>query len=362
MVKPILFSTTPESLKQEGLGETIAVWEDGLRADTGRGSFEWWYFDAHFDDPSTDEKARGSTAVVVFSTKPLLERSGPLKPNVSVTITRPDGAKLMQFPIFPADQFSASMEFCDVRIGPNWTKGDLHRYELHVETNGLGADLVFTGLVPAWRPGAGNVHFGDQDHYFAWLPSIPFGTVEGTLTFDGRTYHVRGSGYHDHNWGNVGLNDVMDHWYWGRAHIGDFTLIYVEQIASQAYGFARMPVFMLAKGSEILTGSSETLKMEARDFVDHPGGRGYPREVDFNWTSGTGSVHLYLRNPKVIEATSLLLLFPKWQQWIARLFADPYYFRFNADLSLEINLKNIKAREQGQALYEIMILQGRKHP
>lgn len=354
MPKTVLLSASPELLAREGLTETVTLWEDGLRADTGRGSFEWWYFDAHFNDQTT--------AVIVFSTKPLLERNGPLKPNVSLTITRSDGTKLFQFPIFPANQFSASKEKCDVRSGPNWTRGDLHRYEVHAEMDGIAADLTFTGSVPAWRPGAGKAFFGDTDHYFAWLPSIPYGTVEGTLTYDGQTHKVKGTGYHDHNWGNVGLNDVMDHWYWGRAHVGGYTLIYVEQIASKTYGFTRMPVFMLARGNEILVGDSEPLTMQTRDFVKHESGRGYPREVDFNWNSGDESIHLRLRQPNIIEAVSLLLLLPKWQQGIARLFSNPYYFRFNAELELEINLKGIKAKERGPALYEIMILQGKKHP
>jgi len=354
MSKTILLSSSPELLAREGLTETVAAWEDGLRASTDRGSFEWWYFDAHFDDQTT--------AVIVYSTKPLLERNGPLKPNVSLTITQPDGTKLFQFPIFPADQFSASKEKCDVRIGPNWTRGDLHKYEVHAEMNGIAAHLTFTGLVPPWRPGVGKAYFDGMDNYFAWLPSIPYGTVEGTLTYDGRTHEVKGTGYHDHNWGNVGLNDVMDHWYWGRAHLGEYTLIYVEQIASKTFGFTRMPVLMLAKGSEILIGDSESFTMQAHDFVQHEGGRGYPREVDFNWESGKETVHLRLRQPKIIEATSLLLLLPKWQQGIAKLFGNPYYFRFNAELELEINLKNARAYEHGAALYEIMILQGKKHP
>ncbi|MBI3738322.1 MAG: hypothetical protein HY258_04685 [Chloroflexi bacterium] len=73
-------------------------------------------------------------------------------------------------------------------------------------------------------------------------------------------------------------------------------------------------------------------------------------------------MQLHLRQPKIIEATSLLLLLPKWQQQIARLFGNPYYFRFNAQLELDINLKNIRSKERGPALYEIMILQGKKHP
>jgi hypothetical protein len=202
MPKPVIFGTTSEILKREGLSETIASWEDGLRIHTGRGTFEWWYFDAHFED--------GSTAVIVFGTKPLIERNGPLKPINSLTITRPDGTKAVSFLVFPADQFKAEKEACDVRVGPNWTRGDLHRYELHFEGNSLAADLTFTGIVPPWRPGAGKAYFGNLDHFFGWLPSIPHGTVEGTLTYDGQSRDVKGTGYHDHNWGNVGLNEVMD--------------------------------------------------------------------------------------------------------------------------------------------------------
>jgi hypothetical protein len=41
---------------------------------------------------------------------------------------------------------------------------------------------------------------------------------------------------------------------------------------------------------------------------------------------------------------------------------NPYYFRFNADLELEISLDKLTASERGSALFEIMILQGKRHP
>ena len=354
MPKPVIFAVTPEFLKRDNLTETIAPWEDGIRIDTGRGSFEWWYYDAHFDDRST--------AVIVFGTKPLINRNSPLTPFVSMTITRPDGTKVVSIPVYPADQFKAEKEACDVHIGPNWTRGDLHRYEVHFENDSIAADLTFTGIVPPWRPGAGKAYFGDLDHFFGWLPSIPYGTVEGTLAYDGQTRNVKGTGYHDHNWGNIGLNEVMDHWYWGRAHIGEYTLIFVDQIAANKYGNVHMPVFLLAKGSEIITGDSAPFTMQSRDFLPYEGGYSYPREVDFNWKLGHEWIQLRLRNPKIIEATSLLLMLPKWQRGFARLFANPYYFRFNADLELDIALDALPDSESGSALYEIMILQGKKHP
>ncbi|MEI7849126.1 MAG: lipocalin-like domain-containing protein [Chloroflexota bacterium] len=362
MKRPIIFGVTPEFMAHEGLADHVQNWEDGLRAPTGRGTFEWWYFDAHFDDPASDAPARGSTAVIVFATKPLLERNGPLKPGVSLTITRPDGSKLAQFPFLSADQFSASKESCDVHIGPSWTRGDLQHYQVHVEVDGMSADLIFTSQVPAWRPGAGKSYFGDMQHYFGWLPAIPYGKVEGSIHYDGQTYHVQGSGYHDHNWGNVGLNEVMDHWYWGRAHLGEYTLIYVEQIGAKEYGYTRMPVFMLAKGSQVLTGDGLALTMQSADFVPAAGGRAYPRQLDFHWEKGEENVHLRLREPTLIEGTSLLISFPAWQRALLRLVANPYYFRFNARLELSIHMQSAQAELVGPALYEIMILQGQKHP
>jgi hypothetical protein len=368
MAKPVYVGNTPEILAREGLTETIQPWEDGLRTETNPGSFEWWYFDAHFNDQST--------AVVTFATKPIMERNGPLKPCIALTITRPNGTKLSSFPFFPSKEFSASKDNCDVRIGQNWVRGNLHNYQLHIEIDNPPAefqdeptdaahtsvDLIFTGLVPAWRPGTGKTYFGDLDHYFAWLPSIPYGMVEGTLTYDGQTRLVNGTGYHDHNWGNVGLNDVMDHWYWGRAHISDYTLIYVEQVTAEKYGYVRMPVFMLAKGDQILTDDGALLKMRTASFIEHQGGRAYPREVDFRWQNRSESIELCLRGSKLIESASLLMTLPTWQQKLIRLFANPYYFRFNAELILSLHLGGQHLTEHGPALFEIMILQGKKHP
>lgn len=347
MSKPI-YTTTDEELARSGITGIVETWEDGLRADTGRGFFEWWYFDAQLDD--------GSTAVIVFMTKEIIARSGPLKPGLKMTITRPDGFKISAAPVFPPAAFSASKHSCDIRIGPNWARGDLHTYQLHAQANGMSADLTFTGVVPPWRPRDGKVFFGDRQNYFAWLPAIPYGTVEGTLTYGGESHNVTGSGYHDHNWGNVSLPDVIDHWYWGRAQFDDYTVIFVEQITRQKYGSQKIPVFLLAKGKRILTGNEAPLKLEKRNFVKHAGGREYPTELDYHWELDNKQVHITLRRPEIIEAVSLLGMLAPWKQKLLRCFINPYYFRFNAEMELKIEFGDIQAHERGPALYELMLL------
>jgi len=338
MPKPI-YTTSDEELTQLGITEVVEPWEDGFRTDTGRDFFEWWYFDAHLDD--------GSTAVIVFLTKEIMERKGPLKPGLKFTITRPDGVKLSESPTFPPDTFTASKQSCDVKIGPNWVRGDLHTYQLRAETNRMSADLTFTGVVPPWRPRDGKVFFGGREHYFAWLPAIPYGKVEGTLTYDGQTHKVTG---------NLSLPDVQDHWYWGRAQFDDYTVIFVEQTTHKKYGSQKLPVFLLAKGDQILTGNGIPLKLEKRNYVKHAGGREYPTELDFRWELDGKQVHITLRQPEIIEADSLLNELPLWKRKLLGLFVNPFYFRFNAEMDLKINFGDIQAHEQGPVLYELMML------
>ncbi|KAF0111766.1 MAG: hypothetical protein FD147_568 [Chloroflexi bacterium] len=349
MSKRVLFGEGDEFLKREGLTLEPEIWEDGLRTDTGPGNFEWWYFDAHFDD--------GSTVVIVYHTKPLLLRTGPLKPMIAITITRPDGQKLSSFPIYRPGQFEAEKDQCDIRIGPSRVHGDLHRYELHAEGSNLSADLVFTGQVPPWRPGSGFNYYNEElTRFFAWLPSIPFGHVEGTLTYDGQTRPVRGTGYHDHNWGNIGLNEVLSHWYWGRAHLGDYTLIFANVVAADSYNNQVFPVFLLAKGSRVLTDDGRFLTLQKGEEQTHISRKTFPGRLDFYWQRDIETIHLAIRKPRIIESTSMLTGLPGWKRSLARLFTNPYYFRFEADLELSVSISGECSIEHGPVIYELMIL------
>ncbi len=112
-------ATGPEFLERDGLTDAVNIREDGLRTNPEGDSFEWWYFDASFND--------GSTAVIVFFTKGPLEPSGPARPMVSITITLPDGGR--RTAEISSDVFYASKEQCDVRIGNCRVKGDLKDYQ-----------------------------------------------------------------------------------------------------------------------------------------------------------------------------------------------------------------------------------------
>lgn len=130
-----------EALSREGLKPgVVEVWEDGYRTAAQQDAFEWWYFDAQFDD--------GSTAVVVFSTKPMTKPKDPLTPAIQIILKTPEGKHEFISETYAAGDLSGSTEACDVRIGPSRATGDLTRYEVHAEAGGAAADLVFTRGAP----------------------------------------------------------------------------------------------------------------------------------------------------------------------------------------------------------------------
>jgi hypothetical protein len=260
-------AATPADYQLYGIAERdIAVWEDGFRTSPGGpGTFEWWYFDAVLED--------GSTLVINFMVKDIRGGRGikqPATPVVTFELDRPDGTHVERS-LSAHDDFAFAADRCDVRVGANTFAGDLHSYAIHVDIDGVTADVTLTGRVPPWRPNTGHILFGhDQPHLFAWLPSVPQGTVQATLTVDGETRTLTGTGYHDHNWGDTAMPQLINHWYWARAEAGDYCVIASNITAERKYGYTEVPIFMLAKGGTILADNSSLVRFEKADEHSDP--------------------------------------------------------------------------------------------
>ncbi|HTV92748.1 MAG TPA: hypothetical protein VMG98_08530 [Verrucomicrobiae bacterium] len=336
-----MMSLIPGTLALDGSPlPPVEPWEDGLRTGGAPGTLEFWYFDTVMDD--------GSTAGFNFFTRPPTELAGPLKPRVSINIARPDQRRTREVIDYRADEFSAARDHCDVHIGPNRASGTLvdgfGRYEINLTGKETAANLVFRGEVPAWRPGTrdGELKPGIT---FAWLPFIPYGSVEGTLTYDGAVHRVRGTGYHDHNWMNVDMTKIVDHWYWGRAYTKKYRLVFVQVFGRpEALGPAPISALLVARDTSILLGDfgqGIPLTLREADFATGPGDRSYPKALDFDWAGAQGRVYLALREPKFIE------WFPVGAGW---------YYRWKSELELTVDLDGTHVVDRGIAIYERLLL------
>jgi hypothetical protein len=242
----------------ERLGLTrqdIKPWEDGARTDDRPGSYEWWYFDAHLDD--------GTKLVVVFMDKDLPTPQKPLEPMIRLNLDLADGRSFEKFVTFDPAAWSSARDHADVRIGDNRFTGDLHTYRITASVDEITVDITLEGEVPAWRPETGYMLFGeDRKLEFAWLPSVPQAVVTATYSVGDERHETTGTGYHDHNWGNVGMMEIIHDWYWARGQAGPYSVIASYITAHEKYGYAELPVFMLAKDGALIGDDPSRLTFE----------------------------------------------------------------------------------------------------
>ena len=254
----------PADYQRYGIAKgEIAAREDGFRTRPGGpGTFEWWYFDAVLDD--------GSTLVINFMVKDIRSGRGikqPARPVVTFELDRPDGTHVERA-LQARDDFAFGADRCDVRVGASTFAGDLQTYRIHLELDAVTADVTLTGQVPSWRPETGHILFGDdQPHVFAWLPAVPQGTVRATLTVDDETRTLTGIGYHDHNWGDAAMPQLINHWYWARAQAGGYCVIASHITAERKYGHTQVPIFMLARDGKILADDSSLVRLRSQSCL-----------------------------------------------------------------------------------------------
>ena len=239
-----------------GLSRTeIEPWEDGARTDDRPGTYEWWYFDAHLED--------GAKLVVVFMDKDLAAAQKPLEPTIRLNLDLADGRTFERFVTFDPGTWSSARDHADVRIGENRFTGDLQTYRIKATVGDIAVDITLDAEVPSWRPETGHMLFGeDRKLEFAWLPSVPQGRVAAMYSIGDERHVTTGTGYHDHNWGNVGMMEIIHDWYWARGQAGPYSVIASYITAHEKYDFATIPVFMLARDGVVIGDDPALLTFE----------------------------------------------------------------------------------------------------
>jgi hypothetical protein len=309
----------------------VAEFEDGQRIGTEKGRYEWWYFDAHLDD--------GATVVVVFFTKPNVSPNSPLAPRVTINLTLTDGRSFVKFLDTKPELFNASKSTCDVRIGTNRFVGDLNRYHITAAIEEISVDIELTGDVPAWRPRSGHLYFGTEgrEKLFAWLPAVPHGLANVRYSIGKEEYRTSGSGYHDHNWGDVPMQTLMHNWYWARASVGGYTVIASYITATAAYGYETQIVYMLAKDGKIIADDDAKVSFETdRIAIDSKTGKPVADVTRYTYhDADTHYIVSFEREETILQAI-LTDRMPLLKRMVARLIGfDGAYHRFTGKVTIE---------------------------
>lgn len=208
------------------------------------GGYEWWYFDA--EDPATDTQI---VAILfdgfVFHPGYLRQYDRYRRNPTKIAPPVPSDYPCAYFIVYragkiwaqfmtqhPPQEFDASSEKLDVKVGPNHattTDG-----AIHLQLSGTPWKLTWQG--PRFLEGttlAGQFHFkprfthapserlffskemsGAEHH---WVLANPLCDVVGSISLGSEAIQFTGQGYHDHNYGTGPIGPGLRRWIWGRA-------------------------------------------------------------------------------------------------------------------------------------------------
>lgn len=283
-----------EDYKKLGIHpDKVELWEESRRVPEGTpNANEVWYFDANFED--------GSKVIVAF--RPIDMRTAMTGaqsepkdgPNTNVMVTTPDGQELGDFHFF-TEGTTATKGGCDLNYGNDYAKGNFKSYDVYYEpTNGVGAELHYEALVEPFRQGTGIVAFGDNDEIFHTDLSVPKNKVTGRIYYDGTWHEVSGVGYHDHQWTNTNPMAIYHHWLWGRMYTNEFTAYIYDFVATEQYGFKRLPMFgLMDKKGETIFKTDGNVTVETTLEYNEEMKRDFPKSSHYTFTNEDGTKAIF---------------------------------------------------------------------
>jgi hypothetical protein len=356
--REVVRNGVPEGRTGDELNVGLAPVEDARHRLRGLLPYEWWYFDAAFDN--------GYSAVAIVWP---MNYSKPWRRQCTIQLSlyTPDGHTHKHYIFPPRRLFSASDLRCDVRVGECVHIAGAHpTYRVQVKVEGDLVDLVFEAETPGWKPGSA-VNYLPFPRYnsMAWHVPVPRARVSGTIGIQGRRIEVEGHGYHDHNWGEAPFFHMVDNWNWGHVVHGELGIIWADITMFRGLGYDHIYMFLLSRGGRLLYESAD-LRVRYSEWASetvylHP----YPSliTVSFGGEGEFANGELRMRVREVLETQDLLEMvgLPRAvNRLLNRTIAKPYYFRWRSQVEGWVEVAGEHATLEGETIHEQMMLRGRR--
>jgi hypothetical protein len=322
--------------------------DDAWHPDDHPKYYEWWYFDANFDN--------GYSMAAMLSTKDISKMHKKTGPRMLLNIATP-GKNYQRADYFAVGDFNASQERCDVTLGENVCRGNYPEWHLKGSVKGLEVDLVFRSIELGWKPGRGKFCVGENDEFYSsWVVAVPKASVTGYISVDGQRVEVKGKGYHDHNAGNISMNDVSAYWYWGRISFNEITCIFSDIHLHPLSDMKRIQPFYLAKEGIKLIGQNG-FDFVAEEFLEEPTLKvNYPNVLKLGVRNPDLDVNVLLKNKETMTVDNLFGAHREGDNSERDAFLEKYiipsYLRFRCDSNIEIN----RGKYSGEGVFEVMNL------
>ena len=113
---------------------------------------------------------------------------------------------------------------------------------------------------------------------------MPFGKVTATYKIGDEVHEATGTGYHDHNWMNVEMSHLLDHWWWAKGDVGPYTFIMAHLVAGKKYGYTPFHWFMIARdGKPVADDGTKVVFTTTGSDIDEHTGKPVPQVICFDY-------------------------------------------------------------------------------
>jgi len=297
--------------------------------------YEWWYFDARFDN--------GYSCVATYHWRNPFTR--PHIPTVQVFIYTPDGKKHIGMAAIDTKECSSNQEKCDVRMGVNFARQEDNRYVISMRAKKYGVDLTYSREIPGWKLNSDGLLYSEGSKKQGWVVAAPRSQVTGNLYIEDKRIPVKGTGYHDKNWGNCRIDECFRSWYWGRLYDSVYSLIYFWIFPIDVNRSITSGLLLARNNQPLLITNRFKLAVE-KDEVCKTTGRITPSIIVISNLEGTKpDFSCELISTATVETDRL----PKTSD------LDQYHWRFLGDYTLKVNMPVGQETSRGKSIHEYLV-------
>jgi len=186
---------------------------------------------------------------------------------------------------------------------------------------------------------------------------VPDGLASVRYRIGNEEHRASGSGYHDHNWGDVPMQTLIHNWYWARASVGPYTIIASHITATAVYGYETQIVYMLAKDGKIIADDDAKVSFEMdRVAIDGKTGKQVADLTRYTYhDADTRHVVSFEREETILQAIFTDRM-PLLKRIVARLIGfDGAYHRFTGKVTVEKFERGVRLeRFDDHAIWELM--------
>jgi hypothetical protein len=129
---------------------------------------------------------------------------------------------------------------------------------------------------------------------------------------------------------------LLNHWYWGRAEAGPYSIVAAYLYAEKAYGHAEIPIFMLAKNGQVIADASSKVTLLLEDeHADPKSGKPVANHVIYDYKDGQDRFRVTFQRSETIVDLRFADMVTGFKHILARMAnIDGAYLRFTGTVSV----------------------------